>query len=104
MRRAAKIDANQPAIVEALRGYGVSVQILSMVGDGCVDLLLGYKRVNYLVELKDGDLPPSERLLTPAQKRWHAEWKGVAHVANSLSDVLLILGITPPFSEARKAA
>lgn len=98
MRRAGKVDANQGEIVAALRELGISVQILSAVGEGCPDILVGYKGGNYPIEIKDGERPPSERTLTPQQKKWHAEWKGTAYVANRLSDVLLIIGA------ARKAS
>lgn len=42
MRRAPKIDRNQPEIVEALRKAGAFVQSLAGVADGCPDLLVGY--------------------------------------------------------------
>ena len=76
MRRAAKTDANQTRIVDALRKAGASVQSLAAVGDGVPDLLVGYKCETVLMEVKDGNKPPSERKLTPDQERWHAEWSG----------------------------
>lgn len=39
--RAAKVDKNQPEIVEALRAEGAVVQHLHAVGVGCPDLLVG---------------------------------------------------------------
>ncbi len=93
MRRAAKIDANQPEIVDGLRAVGASVEILSAVGNGCVDLLVGYKGGNYPIEVKDGSLPPSDRTLTPHQKSWHRDWQGKAYVANSLAEALMIIGV-----------
>jgi hypothetical protein len=44
MRRAAKIDANQPQIVEALRKAGATVHSLAAVGNGIPDLLVGAMR------------------------------------------------------------
>ena len=81
MRRAAKVDANQGAVVAALRAAGCSVQCLHAVGGGVPDLLvsrsLPFGRADtWLLEVKDGAKPPSERRLTPRQKEWHREWRG----------------------------
>jgi len=76
VRRAAKIDANQPAIVQALRAFGATVQPLHTVGAGVPDLLVGYRGRTALVEVKDGLRPPSERRLTTDQQEWHGNWRG----------------------------
>ena len=81
--RAAKIDANQNEIVEALRKIGCSVQILSSVGKGCPDILVGRKGKNYLLEIKDGNKPKSAQKLTPDQVDWHGKWNGSVFVVNS---------------------
>ena len=87
MRRAAKIDANQPAIVKLFRKLGCSVQSLAAVGKGVPDLLLGIPgRGNYLVEVKDGSLAPSRRKLTADQIDWHANWGGQVTVIHSEQD------------------
>lgn len=76
MRRAAKVDANQRVIVEALRKCGATVQSLASVGDGVPDLLVGYAGETWLLEVKDPSHPPSARRLTPLQKLWHERWRG----------------------------
>jgi hypothetical protein len=76
MRRAAKIDANQPQIVEALRKAGATVHSLAAVGNGIPDLLVGYANKTALLEVKDGRQPPSARQLTPDQQQWHQTWTG----------------------------
>lgn len=81
--RAAKIDANQNEIVEALRKIGCSVQILSSVGKGCPDILVGKNGKNYLLEIKDGNKPKSAQKLTPDQIDWHGKWNGSVFVVNS---------------------
>lgn len=78
--RAARIDANQPAIVEYFRSRGASVQILSSVGKGCPDLMIGYRSATVPVEVKDGSKPPSARKLTPEQELWHAAWAGSVRI------------------------
>lgn len=96
MRRAAKIDRNQPEIVAALRAIGCRVEALSQHGLGVPDLLVGTpakpwhaaKRL-LLLEVKDGDRPPSERKLTPAQEDWHREWAGYpVYVVESIDQAL----------------
>lgn len=94
MRRAARIDENQQSIVKALRMIpGVSIRITSMVGDGFVDLICGYKKNNFLIELKDGKKIPSKRKLTEEEEKFHKEWKGQIGVAENLEDCLKIIGI-----------
>ncbi len=95
MRLAAKIDGNQNEIVDALRAVGATVAITSAVGDGFPDLAVGFRGRSYLVELKDGSLVPSKQLLTAAQKRWHAEWRGDCYVARTAADALSIIGLGP---------
>ena len=88
MRRAAKVDSNQPEIVSALRKSGISVEILSAVGQGVPDLLCGISGKNALLEVKDGMAPKSQRKLTPDQLRWHSEWRGAVHVVESIEQAL----------------
>lgn len=96
MRRAAKIDSNQNEIVEGLRKCGWTVQILSAVGKGCPDIVVGAKTsdkgaYNFLIEIKDGNKPPSARKLTPDEQKWHTEWKGQVHVINSLEEAIQLI-------------
>lgn len=94
MRRAAKTDFNQAAIVAGLRSIGASVQILAAVGNGCPDLLVGYRGVNYTIEVKDGRKRRSETKLTPDQLRWHGDWRGQSGIAYTLDDALVLIGAT----------
>lgn len=92
-RRAAKVDANQSEIVKALRGIGATVQILSDVGGGCPDLLVGRQGKNYLLEIKDGAKVKSARKLTPHQVDWHGEWRGQVSIVESVDDALAVVGV-----------
>lgn len=76
MRRAAKIDANQEQVVQALRAAGATVQSLAGVGVGVPDLLVGHQGKTILFEVKDGRKPPSARRLTEDQLKWHGAWRG----------------------------
>jgi hypothetical protein len=90
--RAAAVDANQPSIVGYLRSIGASVQPLHTVGQGCPDLAVGYRGATYLIEVKDGDKPPSARKLTAPQKSWHGAWRGHVAIANNIEEALEIIG------------
>lgn len=92
-RRAAKVDRNQPEIVEALRKCGASVAITSMVGAGFPDIVVGYQGKVFLLEIKDGDKPPSAQKLTPAQIEFRANWRGHYEVVNSIDAALIAVGI-----------
>lgn len=88
MRRAASVDDNQKQVVAAFRKFGCSVQILSDVGKGVPDLMVGHSGVNHLVEIKDGAKPASKRKLTPDQQEWHRLWKGEKpEIVETLDDV-----------------
>jgi len=67
VRRAAKKDDNHQSVVQALRQLGAFVQDLGGVGQGCPDLLVGFRGAWHLLEVKDGDKAPSKRTLTPAE-------------------------------------
>ena len=90
MRRAAKVDGNQERIVEAFRAAGCSVQSLAAVGCGCPDLLCAINGHTFTVEVKDPTQAPSDRRLTPMQKRWHANWNGVAHMCETVEQAVAI--------------
>lgn len=92
MRRAARVDVNQPSIVDDLRAAGVSVQPLHGVGMGCPDLLCGWRGANFVFEVKDPDKPPSGRKLTEWQEVWHVNWSGQVDVIHSAEDALQIMG------------
>jgi len=84
--RAAKVDANQGDIVEPLLAIGASVQSLARVGNGCPDLLVGWRGHNVVMEVK----MPGEKL-NAVQKPWHRDWKGRSHVVRSFDEALAVL-------------
>ena len=93
MRWAARTDDNQREIVTALRKAGVSVIDLSSVGNGCPDIGCGHRGRTVLMEIKNGNKPPSERRLTPMQVRWHNNWQGEAVVVQNVDEALSVMGI-----------
>jgi hypothetical protein len=83
VRRAAKVDANQPEIVAALRAAGLSVAPLHFVGRGFPDLLVGSYGENILLELKT-----AKGKLTPDEAKWHEQWRGQVAIARTIADAL----------------
>jgi hypothetical protein len=91
MRRAAKVDANHQEIVAAFRKFGCSVLPLHTVGGGCPDICVGKNRKSVLVEIKDGNKPPSARALTKDEQKFHDEWKGSLFVVEGIGDVIALV-------------
>lgn len=100
MRRAAKVDDNQNLIVDGLRRMGCTVQILSAVGHGCPDILVGVAGINLLMEIKDGSKVESATKLTPDQVKWHGEWRGQVHVVKSLDHAIRIINYVRTYGVA----
>lgn len=91
MRRAAKIDDSQTAIVQALRKAGYQVAITSMAGNGFPDLVASCAGFNALLECKDGDKPPSARKLTSKQQDFHRDWPGPIAVVETPEQALAFM-------------
>lgn len=74
MRRAAKVDANQAAIVSALRAAGASVWVIGLP----VDLVVGVAGSTALAEVKTltGKKAPKPASYTPLQESFLATWRG----------------------------
>ena len=87
MRHAAKVDANQADIVEALRGAGVSVQSTASIGKGFPDLIAARGKTTWTIEVKG----PKGKL-TPDQVKFIGEWKGVVHIIRSKDEALTLVG------------
>lgn len=84
MRRAARIDANQREIVAALRKVPeCSVRSLASSHDGIPDLLVGYRNLNFLFEVKGKD-----GKLTPMQEEFFENWHGQVCIVRSNEEAL----------------
>lgn len=105
MRRAARVDENQAALVAALRYAGESVLLLHQVGGGAPDLLssgaracshCGHSAVgNFLIEVKNGSLSPSRQRLTPDEQEFFDTWRGQVAIARTVEEALGIVGRLP---------
>ena len=86
-----RLDANHNEIVSALRTAGASVQSLASIGGGCLDLLVGVRGVTTVMEIKDGNKPPSKKRLTTDEQRWYDAWNGSKFIVYSVDQALQIL-------------
>ncbi len=87
MRQHGKVDQNQAEIVGTLRAVGASVCSLASVGSGCPDLLVGFRHMTYLLEVKG-----RRGRLTADECEWHLGWRGQCAVVRSVEDALQVIG------------
>lgn len=81
MRRAAKVDSNQAAIVEALRRISVNVEPIGKP----VDLLICHRGETSLMEVKN---PDGRDQITKDQAEFLARWPGRVHIVRSVDEAL----------------
>lgn len=81
MRRAAKTDGNQSAIVDALKRIGVAVEYIKKP----VDLLVCHRGTTALMEVKN---PDGGDRLTKDQIEFIARWPGTIYVVRSVEEAL----------------
>ena len=87
-----RTDSNHAEIIKALRKIpNLSVFSTHEVGKGFPDIVIGYKGINYLIEIKDGKKPPSARKLTPDEVKFHQEWSGQISIIKNLDELLQII-------------
>ncbi len=91
MRRAARIDANQQEIVEALRAVGAAVFPLHMVGHGFPDLAVWFRGRITLLEVKGRG-----GKLTADELDWHLRHPGAATVVRTADEALQAIGAVEP--------
>jgi len=88
MRLAARTDANQKEIVEALRAVGASVLVLSRVGQGCADLAAGIRGETYFLEVKT-----DSGKLTPSEQKFMDGWRGHYAIVRTADEALKAIGV-----------
>jgi len=69
-----RVDENQSQIIHTFIALGASVLNLSRVGEGCPDILIGYKKHSVLCEIKRNDKAP----YTESQVKFMQNWRGGA--------------------------
>jgi hypothetical protein len=94
-RRANRKDTNHAAIAQLLRQIGAHVIDAAAAPALGFDLLVAYCGKIYIMEVKDGSKPPSERQLTPNEQEQQAALArhGVMyHIVLSEDDALRVIG------------
>lgn len=86
-----RVDANQKALVDLWRKMGATVLILSAVGKGCPDVLVGFNGKNALVEIKDGTKAPSQQKLTEWEQQFHDEWEGQVCIVKNVEQAIELI-------------
>ncbi len=92
-----RTDKNHAEIVKLFRQLGAAVADTSACGGGFPDIVIQYvnrishKMVTSLVEIKNSDMPPSKQALTPAQVKFHQQFR--CYIVKSKQDVYRLLGI-----------
>ena len=84
-RRAAKIDENQPEIVEEFERLGCAVKSTAAMGDGFPDLIV-WARGNRMVECKG-----KRGKLTTDQVKFFREWPGPVHIVRNGLEVKALI-------------
>jgi hypothetical protein len=87
MRYDARVDENQPAIIEAARNFGASVTLLYRLGHNVPDILVGYNGVDQQIEIKS-----AVGGLTDGQCVYFKEWQGrPVRVVRSVHEMITLL-------------
>ena len=85
--RTHRADGNQAEIVLALRACGWTVAVLSQVGNGMPDLMVGCCGIDVWMEVKQ----PGEALRM-SQTDWHRKWRGSpVFVVTSVDDAVRVV-------------
>jgi hypothetical protein len=89
MKHAHRTDANQAEICCALHRVGASVTLLSAVGNGVPDLLVGFRGATILLEIK-----VDAGQLNARQRNWLGSWRGgPAVVVRNVDEALTAIGV-----------
>jgi hypothetical protein len=94
--RIRRVDENQKSIVQIFRSVGAKVFVLSEVGKGCPDILIGLNRPGrqaflHLVEIKNDKVPPSGQRLTKDELNFHNEWNGFVSVVRNEKEAMYLI-------------
>jgi hypothetical protein len=89
-RYANRRDANEKEIVAALEKIGCTVYQL----DTPVDILVGYRAKNYLIEIKT-----KKGKTTEAQREFFASWKGQVRIVRTVDEAIKL--VTESYGRSR---
>lgn len=78
------VDANQLEIVKDLEAIGCTVCEIGWP----LDLLVGYRFHNFLIEVKDPAKPPSARKLTDEESDFFRDWRGQKRMVETSEEAI----------------
>lgn len=84
MRRASRIDENQPDIIKAYRKLGCFVTLTHTLGDDFPDLVVSNYGLTWSVEIKSGNGKPSK-----GQQEFAEQCKGSHFIVRDINGVIL---------------
>lgn len=82
-----RVDDNQLEIVKALERVGCDVCEIGWP----LDLLVGYRRRNWLLEIKDPNQEPARRKLTKDEQTFFDEWRGQKAKVETVDEALAVV-------------
>lgn len=103
-RGPSKRDANHDEMVRLFESLGCSVFECHDVGAGFTDLVVGCMGVTLLVEVKTPEGMGRSDTLTPAQQRFHRDWRGQLAVVSTRDDVVRLVTDTRARAGRKDAA
>lgn len=84
-------DKNHKEIVNQLKKIGCSVIDTSQIGKGFFDIIVGYRKKTYLIEIKS-DTAYGRKGLSESQRIFAEEWKGGEILCiNSIEDFIKLI-------------
>jgi len=90
MKTAARVDSNQNEIVTALRKIGAVVLSIAQVKKA-FDILVGFRGKLFMMEIKDGSKPKSQRKLTSGERGCKVAFESVGvkyHIITSVDEAI----------------
>lgn len=103
MIRAARKDKNHKEIADHLIAHGATVGDLSQVKRLC-DMVVGFRGINELVEIKDGSKPPSAQKLTEGEQGFHDRYTGTISIITTTEEADILLATMAAKSKALRKA
>ena len=82
-----RVDENQLEIVKALERIGCDVCEIGWP----LDLLVGYRKRNWLLEVKDPNKEPARRALTDDQVEFFKLWRGQKAKVETVDEALAVV-------------
>ena len=86
---AARTDDNHREVVDGFKAAMPEATVFdaSGAGKGFPDIVIGWKGMTFLFEIKDPEKPASKRRLTPAQSELHQDWQGHIAVVHTAAEI-----------------